>query len=132
VTATSPAHVVRSVYAAFGRGDLDAVLASVSDDCDWRCLTPREVPFSGSFRGPGGVRDFFTRVLGAVRLESFAPRTFLADGDTVVVLGADRATVVATGKAYAADWVHVWTVRDGRATSFREFLDGAVADAFAR
>lgn len=122
--------VVRDVYAAFARGDLEAVLRPLAPDCDWRCLAPAPLPFAGAFRGPEGARDFFGRVLAHVRLDVFAPRRFLADGDTVVVTGEDQGTVLATGRAYAVEWVHVWTVHDGRVTAFREFLDPAIAAAF--
>lgn len=127
---TGAADVVRSVYAAFSRGDAAAVLAPVAADCDWQCLAPAAVPFAGRFRGPAGVQEFLGRVLGSLRLEAFEPHTFLADGATVVVLGRDRGTSVTTGKPYATDWVHVWTVEDGRVTAFREYFDPAVAAAF--
>ena len=44
----------------------------------------------------------------------------------------DKVDVKGTGKRYQTDFVHVWTITDGRVTAFREFLDtAAVAAAFA-
>src|SRR5437764_194297 len=47
--------LVRDVYAAFGRGDLGAVLAACSADVDWRCHAPSVAPFGGAFVGRDGA-----------------------------------------------------------------------------
>ena len=57
----------------------------------------------------------------------FEPREFIAQGDKVVVLGRSSATVRATGKSYSTDWVHLFTVADGKITDFHEFFDNAAA-----
>jgi uncharacterized protein len=50
--------VVRDLYAAFGRGDITALLALVAENMVWRM--PGMVPhYSGTYRGPRGVAGFF-------------------------------------------------------------------------
>jgi hypothetical protein len=129
---TAPTDLVKDVYAAFGRGDLAAVLAACAPDVDWRCHAPSCVPFGGEFAGRDGVKTFFEKLLGAVRLTSFAPRTFLADGDTVVVLGRDAGVAVATGREFADEWVHVFTVKGGKISAFAEFMETAPLEAAFR
>jgi uncharacterized protein len=43
----------------------------------------------------------------------------------VVVLGRYRGRAKGSGKPLDVPFVHVWTVRGGRATRFRQFLDTA-------
>jgi ketosteroid isomerase-like protein len=57
----------------------------------------------------------------------FEPKEFIAQGDRVVALGTYAATVRETGRSYETDWVHVFTVKDGKITSFNEFFDSAAA-----
>ena len=49
--AASPADIIRSIYAAFGRGDMAGIIGPLADDVDWRCSAPREVPYAGSYHG---------------------------------------------------------------------------------
>src|SRR6476620_3783859 len=51
------------------------------------------------------------------------PDEFLDAGDEVVVLGRYRGTAKQTGKQLDVPFVHVWSLRDGKAWRFRQFLD---------
>lgn len=130
--AMTPTDLVRETYAAFGRGDLPAVLAACAEDVDWRSCGPSAAPYTGNYVGRDGVRRFFETLLAAIRLTSFEPQRFLADGDTIVVLGKEGGTVVATGRAMQYEWAHVFVVRDGRIAAFREFADAAPIEAALR
>ena len=46
-------------------------------------------------------------------------------GDKVFVLGRYAMKVKKTGKAMTSDWVHIFTIADGKVKTFREFLDTA-------
>ena len=46
-------------------------------------------------------------------------------GDKVFVLGVFNQIVEETGKEVASEWCHVFTVRDGKITAFRGFIDTA-------
>ena len=130
---TNPADVVKSVYAAFGRGDLPAVVAACAEDVDWRCHAPSSVPFAGTFAGREGVNAFFGKLLASMRFSAFEPKTFLTDADTVVVLGRDTGSAIATGRAFGEDWVHVFTIRGAKIARFAEFTETrALEAAFAR
>jgi ketosteroid isomerase-like protein len=54
-----------------------------------------------------------------------AARDFLDAGDDVVVLGRYRGVAQGTGKKLDVPFVHVWTLQDGKAVRFRQFLDTA-------
>ena len=59
------------------------------------------------------------------------PRTFIAEGDYVAVVGYLECMAKATGRTYASDFVHVLTFREDKICRFREFFDTyAAGDAF--
>jgi ketosteroid isomerase-like protein len=121
--------LVQSCYAAFGRGDIDALLATLDPDIDWTTPGGAELPYAGARRGITQVRQFFNQLNEFFDFELFEPQTFLADGDRVVVLGQDRLTVKATGKSISEAWCHVMTIRNGKIVTFQEYIDTAAVAA---
>jgi ketosteroid isomerase-like protein len=56
---------------------------------------------------------------------------FVAQDDTVVMIGGYGATVTATGERFDLPLVHVWTIQNGLVKRFVNFTDTAkVADAY--
>jgi len=123
--------VVQDAYAAFGRGDIPALLGLMADGIHWRPVigTASHVPFSGERTGKPGVAEFFKRVAETEDFQQFEPREFVAQGDTVVAIGHYRATAKATGRTFDSDFVMVFTLRDGKVVAFREFTDSAAVNA---
>jgi ketosteroid isomerase-like protein len=115
--------LVQEVYGAFGRGDLPGLLALLDESVDWRL--PGPAPYAGHRRGHAEVRDFFARLMEAATIEHFAPREFLAKGDTVVALGEERLRARSSGRVMTQDWAHVFTVRNGKIMSLRLIEDTA-------
>ena len=64
-------------------------------------------------------------------IQALEPREFIVQGDNVSVLGWERARAVPSGKVFETDWVHVFTVRDGRVVRFWGIYD-TEASASAR
>ena len=124
--------LVQEVFAAFGRGDVPAILERLTDDVVWDVTGPPRTSYAGLRRGRDAALDFF-RVLGqTVDVQRFEPREFIVQGDTVVVLGQETLRVKSTGAIAENRWVMVFTCRDGHIAQFREFDDtAAVAAAFA-
>lgn len=117
---------VQQAYAAFGRGDIPAVLGMLSDDVEW--LEPgsaEALPWGGRRRGREQVGQFFQALDSALDFEAFEPREFIAQGDVVVVLGSERARVKAGGSVVTTDWAMVFTLRDGKIARFRDYYDTA-------
>lgn len=121
---------IQDTYAAFGQRDIDALLGMMSNDIDWQFFGPSELITTGSRRGKPEVARFFQEVEAAWSFEAFEPRQFIAQEDTVVVLGSYRGTAKETGRKFATEWAQVFTLRDGKVTKFREYADTAnMADA---
>lgn len=125
--------LIRDAYAAFGRGDIEAVLNALTDDVVWETQGPSQIPYAGVFHGKEGAAEFFARLIEADEMEAFEPQRFFAYGDMVVVLGRYAAKVRATGNHAEADWVHTFTLRGGKVANFCEYFDTAkYAQAYER
>ena len=121
----------QGAYAAFGRGDIPAVLETLADDIEWISYGPADNPILGTRHGKQDVAERF-RILGEeLEFHNFQPREFIAQGDKVVVLIHSDVTVRRTGRPVVAELAHVATYRDGKAVRFEEFSDtAALVDAY--
>ena len=124
---TTNTAVVQQAYEKFGSGDIDGLLALCADDITWTVPEIENAPFSGSRKGTESVKEFFKQLTDAEDLKRFEPLEFIAQNDKVVVLGESAVTVKENGRNYETDWVHVFTVRDGKVTEFAEYFDNAAA-----
>jgi uncharacterized protein len=121
--------IVQEVYAAFGTGDLQALLALLGPDVDWSI--PGSAPWSGEGRGHDYVKRFFQTFGSIAALNAFEPQSFLADGDRVAVIGYEEGTVRETGRAWKSHFTHLFTLANGKVTAHREYADTeAIAKAF--
>lgn len=109
---------VQRIYEAYGRGDVDGVLAEVADDVDWAAeAASKSVPWYGDFSGKNGVPRFFAAIGSSVT--DFTLLSF-ASNETDVIVALRRAfTVKATGKTSAMHMLHWWRLADGKVVRFR-------------
>jgi ketosteroid isomerase-like protein len=124
--------IVRRGYEAFGRGDLDTLLSLFDENIEWTTPGPPELPTAGTRRGPQQVAEFFRLLDDVFEIQRFDPKTFISEGDRVVVLGDDTSRIKATGKVLDAQWAHVFTLKDGKVVSFLEYIDTAAVVAELR
>jgi uncharacterized protein len=117
--------LVQQAYAAFGRNDVDGILATLTDDADWQFYGPAELPMGGLRKGKTEIRTFFKQVADAWNFDQFEPRQFIAQGDTVVVLGSYKGTSKSTKRPFTSEWAHVFTFKNDKITKFREYTDTA-------
>jgi ketosteroid isomerase-like protein len=112
---------VKNFFAAIGSGDNKGLLALVAEDIEW--IIPGEAwPLAGTYRGHAGLADLLETASGSMET-STEPREFVAQGDRVLVIGFARGKVKATNKPFEDDWVFAITVRYGKLTSIREYID---------
>lgn len=123
--------VVKGAYEAFGRRDIAGLLDMMTEDVDWQTPgSPDAIPYAGPRRGRKEVEGFFSKLAETEDITNFEPREFIAQGDKVVVLGNYKGRVLANSREFDLDWLHVFTVRGGKVSGFREFVDtAALADA---
>jgi uncharacterized protein len=124
--------LVQQAYQHFKNGDIQSILGLLSEDVEWKLFEIEGVPFSGTRHGSERVGEFFSQVFDTEEVLHFEPRELVAQGDKVVVLGDYAWRVKSTGREYESDFVHIFTVRDGKVARFQEFMDTAVVGAAYR
>src|SRR5579872_2000320 len=106
---------VQAIYEALGRGDIPSVLSLFHSQIEWNeaenFIYADGNPYVGAQAIVEGV---FARLGGEWNGFSAIPEQLLDSGDTVVSLGRYRGTFKKTGIAINAQFVHVFTFRDGR------------------
>lgn len=124
--------IVQQMYAALGQGNIPVLLNLLSEDVEWFVAgPPEEMPLAGTCRGRDQVLQIFKIMGESLELQQFQPQEFIAQNDQVVVLGHAQGRVKANNHPVKYDWVHVYTLRDGKTVKFREYFDTAtVAAAF--
>jgi uncharacterized protein len=120
-----PLAIVRQAYEAFGRGDVQAIMDLVADDVDWEFVGSANLSYAGRRRTRKEVGDFFADIPRADKIRTFEPREFIEAGEHVTVLGWEAATVVDTGRDFEGEWIHVFTVKQGKVTRWRGFFNTA-------
>lgn len=121
----SNADIVRQAYDSFNAKDFDRLGSMIAPQCSWNVAGPSEIPWAGHYEGPDQVKDYARKLADAVHFQSFDPKTFLEQGDTVVVCGAESAVVGQTGKDYVNLFAHIFTLKDGKIAFFQEYGDTA-------
>ena len=124
---------VLRLYEAYGRGDVDAVLAEVSDDVDWAAAAAgTTVPWFGPHHGKDGVARFFTEIASNVDVSEFELRSMTANETDVIVAVHWTYSVRATGKSASMYMQHWWRFADGKIVFFRGSEDSLQsAEAFS-
>ena len=115
----------QSAYAAFGRGDINGVLATLDQNVVWKSPGAGHVPTGGIRRGHAQVGEFFGIINQIVQFEKFEPQTFVEQGDKVIVLGTDIFKVKGGTRSISEPWCHVFTFKNGKVVEFLEILDTA-------
>ena len=120
---TKPIDVTKAVFEAFGRADVDAIMQWIANDAVVEFYGPQVIPYADIYDGEKEVRRFFETVLSSVDIHQFDTEEFICEGDKVVVTGHLRLTARSTGRPIESDFVHVITVKDGKWSRFRDFMN---------
>src|SRR5258706_5657604 len=118
---TNNVQIIKDAYAAFGRGDIAAVLAATTDTTEWNLAEPA----GGVFRGHEALTSFFQGLSTYYETLAATPETYVADGDTVVVLALHHEKAKATGTSLDVPFAHAFTMKDGRVAKMVEYADTA-------
>ena len=112
---------VKDFFAAIGGGDREGLLALVAEDFEW-IIPGEDWPLAGTHRGHAGLTSLLQKVSETVET-STEPREFVAQGDRVLVVGFATGRIKATNRTFEDHWVFAITVRDGKVTNIREYID---------
>ena len=118
---------MKSLYDAFGRGDIPSVLGAMSPDIKWHQAESNPYRPSGeAWVGPDAVLNNLFMRLGT-EWEGFAvhPWAFHGAADSVIVEARYSGMYKPTGKKADVQVCHVWDVKDGKVTRFQQYVDTA-------
>jgi uncharacterized protein len=126
--------IVREIYDAVGRGDIDAILERVTDDVDWAAeVTGTAAPWHGPRTGKRGVASFFEDINTSIEISEFVPHSYAAGDGDVHLLVDWTFRPLANGRQASMTMHHYWQLRGGKVARFRGSEDSALtAEAFGR
>jgi len=114
--------VVKDFFAAMGSYNKQDLLALVAEDIEW--IIPGEGwPLAGTHRGHAELAAVLKKASEEVETQYPKPPEFVAQGDRVMVVGVATGKIRATNKPFKDEWVFDITIRDGKVTKIREYID---------
>jgi ketosteroid isomerase-like protein len=118
--------LIQSLYQAFAAGDVRAILDALDPAVQWNEAESFIYADGNPYVGPQAVLTGVFMRIGA-DFEGFQaiPEKFLSDGDTVAAFGRYRGKYKMTGGTVDAQFVHVFTLANGKVTAFQQYTDTA-------
>ena len=111
---------VKDFFAAIGSGDIRGLQVLSAEDIEW-IIPGEDWPLAGTYRGHAGLADLLQK---SEMLEtSTEPLEFVGQGDRVLVVGFASGRIIAANKTFEDNWVFAITVRNGKLTNIREYID---------
>ncbi len=117
---------MKDIYAAFGRGDIPAILEVLSPDVHWEVgASAHGIPWLKEGRGRDAVMAFFQALAANIELRRFEVLSIMASGEWVVALAQNEIVHKTTGKTAREECEpHVWRFdAAGRVISMRHAAD---------
>ena len=114
--------IVKDFFAAMGGSDRQGLLALCAEDIEW-IIPGEDWPLAGTHRGHAGLADLLQKASKNMETSFPKPPEFAAQGDRVLVVGFARGKVKATNRTFEDHFVFAITVRNGKLTNIREYVD---------
>ena len=124
--------LINNIYTLFNDRRYDEILPNFAGDMTWVAADSSPLADESPYHGPANIRE---RVFGRIEagFESLTVRTdeiFGAEG-RVVVLGYYDSLIKGRETSTQIQLAHIWTVRDGKAVKFQQYVDTyAIAESF--
>jgi ketosteroid isomerase-like protein len=113
---------VKSLYAAFKRGDLETLYANSDPNIEWYSnIDPMLIPWGGERKGVSGMKSFFAELAAHVDFEVFEPQQFFAGDDSVTAIVRVIARMRPSGARVENEILHLFKIRNGKVTALREY-----------
>jgi len=121
---------VASLYEAFGRGDIPAILDHLADDIQWEPWADTSAQKAGVVwlqprQGKAGVLEFF-QIVGEMGVTDFRVLSLLEGGNQVVAEIVIDASLPGGSGGFHDEELHLWTFNDaGKIARMRHYVDTA-------
>ena len=114
--------IVKDFFAAMGRRDKQGLLALSAEDIEW-IIPGEDWPLAGTHRGHAALQHLLQKANETVETSYPEPPEFIAQRERVLVVGFARGRIKATNRTFEDHWVFDITVRKGKLTKVREYVD---------
>jgi ketosteroid isomerase-like protein len=116
--------LVRDLYDAYERRDLERVAAFIHDDIDWVMYAPASLfSFAGPRRGRMAVLGAMAEIAGRFSVEGYKREIVVVEGDRAALVSDVTFKQRATGRILRFRAANFLRFQDGRVIEFREFID---------
>ena len=117
---------IKTIYEAFGKGDVETILDAVADDVDWAVDAEPVAPWYGQRSGKDGVASFFADIAGATEVQDFAVEGMGASDNEVFAFLRFAVRMKATGRDASFHLHHYFRFDgEGRVEYYRGSEDSA-------
>ena len=120
----SNVELIKGAYAAFAKGDVPTVVASMDPKIVWNEAENFPYADKNPYVGPTAIVEGVFARLGS-EWENFGVKVegVLDAGDRVVTFGRYAGAYKGTGKPLTSQFCHIWTVAGGKVTGFQQYVD---------
>lgn len=117
--------IVQTLYAAFAKGDVPAVLQKFDLNIEWNEAENFPYADGNPYIGPQAVlKGVFARLGAEWEYWNLTEQTFYeANSGEIIVTGRYKAKNKMTSKEINVQFVHMWTLNDGLVTKFQQYVD---------
>jgi ketosteroid isomerase-like protein len=116
---------IKEIYAAFGRGDVDTILASMTDDISWEFEAPAELSWAGVRHSPQEAAGFFAGLAAEQSDPNLEMTEFFEADGAVAAFGRYQATVKTSGIRVDTPVAHYFKFRDGKICRYINVINSA-------
>lgn len=121
-------NLVKAVYAARMRGDLDGVMRHFSDQARFSLAgSPAASPVPTSASGHAAVREVLRRLIASFDFSEARIVAMVVEGQRAAVHSSVRVRATATGQVAVTEIVDLIQFDGDRIASFHQFADTALA-----
>lgn len=114
---------VSRLYSALEERAFERAVEVMTEDIDYEILGQGTSMMVQKCIGRDAVMETLVRNFGYVTEQNPKIISVVAQGDSVVVVGAETGRFIETGKLYKGDWVHIFTFRNQLVSRFRQIAD---------
>lgn len=126
---TQARQIVDQMFTAFKNQDLDAVVATFTDDAEL-VYHGTQVMQAARFKGKEGARMFFEFNINALEVVFFNVNQFVEEENVVIALGNEHFISKEDGTHLKNAWVQIYTIKDGLIAKMEEFATSAQPDQY--
>jgi uncharacterized protein len=102
--------------------ELQDLLALSAEGIEW-IIPGEDWPLAGTHRWHAGLNNLLQKANETLETSYPEPPEFIAQGDPVLVVGFARGRIKATNRTFEDHWVFAITIRNGKVTNIREYVD---------